>query len=291
MQPELKRKEILERVKHVPALPPVSVEIVRVLQNPDADLNQVVRLAEHDPGLTSNLLRAANSAFFSTAKGVHSVREAVQRLGLKWVYQAVVSTSVAPLAQQGVSGYDMPPGGLLAHSIAVAVGTEQIAKALKLEPPEYAFTAGLLHDLGKIVMGTFLEIDALAINALVCEKEIPFEEAERVLLGIDHAEAGAALLEAWKLPPAITEVVRWHHHPENFTGESLVVDLVHMADNISMLSGVGLGLDGLHYTPSRKVATRLRMSPSVTETVVCRMLCKLEEWQGLLGSVSTGGRS
>jgi putative nucleotidyltransferase with HDIG domain len=277
------RKEILEKVKLVPAMPPAAVELVKLLQNPNVDMDKVVRLAEHDPGLTSNLLRSANSAFYTTAKGVHSVREAVSRLGLKWVYQTVVSSAVSPLAKQEVRGYDMAPGYLLSHSIMVASGTEEIAKTLKLDAPGHTFTAGLLHDLGKLVLGTYLKVDVKAIIKLVHEKQISFDDAEREVIGIDHAEVGAVLLETWHLPDPIVETVRWHHQPDALPKNSLACDLVHMADNISMLTGMGQGSDGLNYTPSPKVVARLHMKAALTELVVFQMINKVKEWQQLLG--------
>jgi putative nucleotidyltransferase with HDIG domain len=204
------------------------------------------------------------------------------RLGTKWLFHMAVGAAVSPLAQSRVSGYDMPPGELLTHSVAVAVGTEQIARMLKQEASGYAFTAGLLHDLGKIVLGTFVAVDAKPIKALAFTQNVSFDEAERQVLGIDHAEAGGVLLEHWRLPAPVVEAVRWHHRPENSPNGEGAAALVHVADDLCLLAGLGTGSDGANYKPSRQAATRLHMSAADTEKVMFGIMAGLGEWRALL---------
>ena len=285
-----RREEILKAVQEAPAIPAAAAEVMRLLEDLDTPMEKIVRAVEHDPGLTSNLLRLANSPFFATRQTVGSVREAALQLGMNWIFQMVVGSMIAPLTTQRIRGYDMPPGQLLVHSVAVAEGAEQIAAVLRLRPPNYAFTAGLLHDLGKIVLGTFVAVDATPIRALCRERDLSFEEAEREVLGIDHAEVGATLLQSWKLPAAVTEAVRWHHQPEKVEGDTTIVDLIHVADNLALLCGLGMGSDGLRYRPSREAAGRLALSAEQAERAVCEVLAKLDEWRELLAGAG-GTRS
>ena len=104
---------------------------------------------------------------------------------------------------------------------------------------ENAFTSGLLHDVGKILLGTFMEVDVEPIVHLAKTELISFNVAEQRVLGIDHAEAGAALLEAWELPELIIRAIRWHHTPEDYEGDPLVVDLVHVADALCLQGAIG----------------------------------------------------
>ncbi|MBI5095375.1 MAG: HDOD domain-containing protein [Candidatus Hydrogenedentes bacterium] len=280
------RETILTQVRAVPGLPVATTEIVRMLEDPDVEIGSVVRAIEHDPGLTSNVLRMSNSAYFAGPRSIGSVRDAIVRLGLNRVFQLALAASVAPMAGAPLKGYDLSAGDLLDHSIAVALGAEKLAQALGLRPPPYTFTAALLHDLGKVILGTFIEIDAKPIIALAFEHQVSFETAEEQVLGINHAEVGAVILEQWNLPAPVVDVVRWHHQPDQHQGETLALDLIHIADSLATLSGIGAGKDGLNYRPSKESVTRLHITTRVNEEVVSHMLVELEELRNVFALVS-----
>jgi putative nucleotidyltransferase with HDIG domain len=280
-----RREEILSTVQSIVSMPAAALDAIRLLQDPDAELENIVRVVEYDPGLTSNILRLANSAYYGGTGVIDSVRNAIVRLGTKNILQLIVAATVAPLVAPAVKGYDLPPGELWRHSIAVAVGTERIADALELKPPDHTFTAALLHDVGKLALGTFVEVDASAIIALAEEERISFEVAEQTVLGIDHAEAGAILLETWKLPESITEAIRRHHNPEGFPGDDTrAVDLVHASDSLCLMSGIGAGSDGLNYRPSAEVVSRLSLTTQAMEIAACGILDGLRELGGLFAA-------
>lgn len=277
------KEEILASVQAVPALPSSASKVIALAQDPDVDMAELLRAIEYDQGLTSNVLRMANSAFFAGPNPIASLRDAVVRLGLNRLYQLVMTSVVSPLARSPVSGYDLAAGELSRHSVFVAVCCEEIAKKTGERPPAAAFTAGLLHDVGKIVLGTFLKVDVAPVLKLAQEQNLSFERAEKEVLGLDHAETGAALLESWKLPEDILAAVRWHHDPDSFTGgDSHVVDLVHVADILSMQAGIGTGVDGLNYLPSQRAAQRLSMRPLACEEVLCRTMTALDGLSDLL---------
>jgi len=277
-----RREEILSTVRSVPSLPAAAAEVVRLIRDPEVGIAEISRAIEHDPGLTSNLLRMANSAYFGIARSVGSVQEAAVCLGTKRIFQMVIASAVSPLVQRPVKGYDLPAGKLWEHSVCVAAGAEQLAEELKLEAPSHLFTAGLLHDVGKLVLGTFVDVDAGPIMALAFDEEMSFEVAEAQVLGINHAEVGAALLDSWNLPKEIVDADRWHHDPEAFPGDdTLVVDLVHVADALSMMQGIGAGSDGLNYRSCAAVTERLKLKTAVTEVVACHTVAKLGELRDL----------
>ncbi len=272
-----RRNEILSKVSSVPSLPGSATQAIQLLQDPDVDMEELARVIEYDPGLTANLLRLVNSPYFGTPRSASSVKEALVRLGTNDFFQLVVASAVAPMLRLAVKGYELPPDDLWEHSVAVAIGSGELAAVLGLTPPDHTFTAGLLHDIGKILLGTFVEVDALPIMEIALEGGVPFEVAEQQVLGIDHAEVGAFLLESWNLPPCIVEAVQWHHMPECFPGDSPVVDLIHIADALSMIEGIGTGSDGLHYRLSGQAAKRLNLKPQIMEAVGCKVLARLDE--------------
>jgi putative nucleotidyltransferase with HDIG domain len=192
----------------LPAAPRVLPQLLTLLSDPDCETNQVVELISFDPGLTAKVLRIANSAAFALARPVTNIDEAVNRLGLKMIYQ-LVAAAASSSALQPASKTSPPPAGLWEQSVTTALAAQILAKDLKLDEGTQ-FTAGLLHDLGKVVLAevwkeqylALLEASNLNPRALVdCEKE---------MFNVNHAELGGRLLAHWKFPPAISASV-WNH--------------------------------------------------------------------------------
>jgi putative nucleotidyltransferase with HDIG domain len=277
-----RRDIILSKIKEVPALPALTVELCEMIGDKDVDVKEIIRRIEFDPSLTANVLGLANSSYFGVMREIPSVHEAVVRLGLNRIFHLVMASVIGPIEGQEIKGYDLLPGGLWEHSIAVAICTDNLAKALKINPPDHVFTAALLIDIGKIVMGTFVEIDVAPITKLAFEQNLSFELAERKVLGIDHAEVGAALLEYWNLPDYLVQVVKYHHEPEKYKEDKVTMDLIHTADLLCQLGGIGAGVDGSNYTISEEVTTRLNMSTQIAENVIYMTVCGLKELSDLL---------
>ncbi len=279
------RAEILTAVGKIEKMPTSIQRAMVLLNSPDPDLVELARVLEHDPGLTSNILKMANSSYFGGVRTISSVREAVIRMGAQYVFKLVIAFGIAPHARKAVRGYGLEPGQLLQHSITVALAAEELGRSLSIKIPEHTFTAGLLCDLGKIVLGTFLEIDQAPILKLVHEQGLSFEKAEEEVLGINHAEVGAALLEAWDIPEAIVSVVRYRLDPDSYDGVDLALDLVHVADVLAKNTGVGLGCDGLCYEPSMNVAKRLKLTTKIMDKVVAEIMVHVDELSDLFKSV------
>ena len=273
------REEIIAKVKGVPAMPTAAVRVSRLLRDPDVNIAELAKAIEHDPSLAANVLRVANSVYFAGPRSVGTIRDAIMRMGTKRVFGLTVASAIAPVAGMPVRGYDLEAGDLWKHSVATAVCSESLIEVLGIPAPNYTFTAALLHDIGKIVLGTFVEVDAAPLMNLAFEDGVPFEEAETRVLGINHPEVGAILLEEWKLPEEVVGAVRWHQEPEDNDnpGNQLIVDVVHAADALSLMGGFGTGSDGLNYKLSPAVAERLELSNAVAEEAVCKMLEGLAE--------------
>ena len=265
------RKEILEAVKEIEFLSSPAMGALAALNNPDASPEEVSRTLELDPALTTEILRFANSAYFGCSRQIETVREAVIRLGFATVTRMVFMSSTRKIAEKPVRGYDLGPGELWKSMVSTAVGTELLAGELNKRPPPYAFTAGLLHNIGKIVLGTHLEVDATVTCELAERENIPFNEAERRILGLDYAEVGAVLLEQWNLPDNLVNAVRWHLDPDQCPGDQTAVDLVHVSNALVMLSGCGLGADGLSYAVSEASMERLGLSLEMIELAVSHL--------------------
>jgi putative nucleotidyltransferase with HDIG domain len=148
--------------------------------------------------------------------------------------------------------------------VAVSVAADLLVTSLSIPAVDEVFTAALLHDIGKIVLGNYVREDLEKIEDLVA-KGISFEVAEFVVLGMDHASIGARILQNWSLPGELVNAVRWHHDPESCEDRCLLSDVVHVSDIVSRWIGYGKGRRGPVAEPSFEVIERLGLTPSLID--------------------------
>lgn len=267
----LKEHPIGVQVDKFPGMPGAAVKLLALVDDPGVSVPQIESILRQDPGLTANLLRLANSAYFGIPSKVGSVRQALILLGLKRLVQMVIATCTSAILDRTVPGYDLPAGELWRHSLAVSVAAEGLVRVLKLDAAEEIFTAALLHDIGKIVLGQFVQDDYAKI-ALALEQGLAFETAESIVFGTTHAEIGAQVLSKWSFPEGIVQAVRWHHEPERSERTDPMLDVVHVANMLCLMIGIGVGRDGLNYRPSPVVTKRLGLTTSHLEKVASQTL-------------------
>ncbi len=269
-------EKVMARAETLPTIPAASSKILALLEDPDTGPEQIEAVIRYEPGLTANILKLTNSAYFGLPAKIGSIRQAVVLLGWRRVGQLVTTSCLGALLQRSVPGYDLPSGGMLRHAIAVAVASEEIVRALSMGEAEEVYTAALLHDVGKLVLGRFVMERREAIDKAV-ERGVPFESAEEQVLGVDHAQIGARLLESWSLPEQTVETVRWHHHPDSAGPVAAMVDVVHVADVTCLMIGQGLGWEGLQYEPSPAAVERLGLDLRQLEKIASRTLSWVDE--------------
>jgi len=228
-------KHITSQLKSFPSMPGAAVKLLALMDDPEINVTRIEKILHQDAGLTANLLKLANSAYFGIPSKVGSVRQAVLLLGLKRLIQMVIASCVSAIMDKPVPGYDLAPGELWRHSLAVTVAAEGLVKELKVDAAEEIFTAALLHDVGKLVLGEFVADDFSKIEN-VLSPEIAFQTAEDMVLGTNHADIGASILNQWSLPPGIVNAVRWHHDPDACESTDLLPDLVHLAADLGDLA-------------------------------------------------------
>lgn len=276
MDEALTRSLIVSSVNAFPAISPTANSLLVLLAKPNANAADVERAVRYDPGLTANILKLANSAYFGIPGGIASVSQAVTRVGWRRMYQLTVAATVNAMMEKPVPGYQLAPGALWRHSVAVAVAAETLARENGLQMPEETFTAALLHDAGKLVMGKFVE-PYFDLIEMAVSRGLSFDQAEREVLATDHAEVGAWVLEHWSLPAGIVEAVRCHHRPDAASPRSLLIDVVHLADVFCLILGIGVGNDGIQYMPSMGAMARLGLKPDRMRSAADRTLRGVEE--------------
>ena len=275
-------KKIASVIKSFPGMPGTAVKLLAMIDDPAMRVSQIEKILRQDPGLTANVLRLANSAYFGIPSKVGSIRQAVILLGLKRLIQMVIAACVSAIMDKPVPGYDLPPGELWRHSIAVSVAAEGLVKELKVDAGEEIFTAALLHDVGKLVLGEFVKDDLKQIETAVSQG-ISFEMAETIVLGTNHADTGAEILTQWSLPPEIVNAVRWHHTPDQSDQQNTILDIVHVANFMSMMIGIGVGRDGLQHQPCAAASERLGLKLFHMEKVASQTIQWVTELSQVLG--------
>ena len=253
---EEKLSHIMTQVKSFPGMPATAARLMPLLQNPDASASKIEDILKYDPGLTANILKLTNSAYFGLPSRVSSVRQAIMLLGWKRLLQLVMTMCMSALMKKPVPGYDLPRGELWRHSVAVSVAADLLVKSLSISDADEVFTAALLHDIGKLVLGDYVQEDLEKIEGMVT-KGISFEVAEFVVLGTNHATIGARILQNWSLPQELVNAVSWHHDPENCNHYCMLSDVVHIANIVGRRVGFGKGRDRQALEPSLEVAERL----------------------------------
>lgn len=235
--------ELIQRAGELRPLPASTLRLVGMVGDPNCDLAELTELIEYDPVLTMKMLRAANSVVSASASPVGNVREAVQRMGIAQVMAFAVATGAKPFFQGNIPGYGLGEGALWRHSVAAAVAVETLQACGVAVPPD-AFTAALLHDVGKLVMGRFLSPEILGfIQRARAADQLTQIEAESQLLSVHHGELGGLIAQHWLLPSAVVSGITWHHNPGG--GGDLICDLTYMANVLA--KQIESGLDGQQF--------------------------------------------
>ena len=266
----------MAQVKAFPGMPATSAKLLKMLKNPESSAAQIEEILKYDPGLTANILKLTNSAYFGIPTKVSSVKQAIILLGWKRLLQLVMTMCMSTVMKKPLPGYDLPHGELWRHSVAVSVAAELVVNALKIPGADEVFTAALLHDIGKLILGDFVRDDFKKIESILSQG-ISFETAENMILGVNHADIGAEILRKWSLPAELVSAVRWHHNPEFAEQTDSMLDIVHVANVLCRMIGVSSGRDGLQYQPSELAVERLGLTSHQLEKVVSQTIQWVEE--------------
>ncbi|GBC92210.1 Ribonuclease Y [bacterium HR15] len=204
-------EEVIQRLQDLPSLPAVVMQVYQMADNPEVSAQQLALVIGKDQGFTMRLLRLANSAYYGMVRRIGTIEEAVVVLGINTVRNLALIAATYPLFRRALLGYTPQVSGLWSHSLAVGLVAQTGARIFDVQVRNEAFTAGLLHDVGKLVISTALTDWMGELHDLVHHYRMPVHEAERELFGFTHEEMGALLVERWNLPPLIVKMIRFHH--------------------------------------------------------------------------------
>jgi HD-like signal output (HDOD) protein len=235
-------RRFIEQIDHLPALPAIVSRLIRVVNSPDTSADDAARLIQQDPALTAKMLRLANSAFYGIPRSISSVSSAVVILGFNTIRSLVLSASVMKMFSS-TQRPSIDRDRFWKHSISCAIAAKTIVRQfinVRMMDPESAFCAGIIHDIGKLILSEFAPDDYNETCSFARQNRIPLFEAERRFLGITHAELGRILADKWALPLDLEYALVFHHEPAKADSLIDLVATVHMANIMTHRMGIGL---------------------------------------------------
>lgn len=281
ISPDLLAREI----GSLPTLPVVVAQLSRLLAEGGASAAEFERVVRPDPALTANLLRVANSALFRGVRPIGTVREAITRIGTRTVFSVAAGAAFRKVIPARLPGFELDAAAFWRHAVATAVIAVRLDRDHAGPGSELAFTAGLLHDMGKLVIGTFLAEGATALRERLAGEDLSFVAAEREFLGTAHPEVGEAIARHWGLPEPIGFAARYHHRPEEApagAGRHLA-EVVHVGSVLAHLLGYGSDLGELHRQVDPAVAASLDLEVGALERLACDTLDEIRELAAVIG--------
>ena len=233
------QKNIIREIHSLPTLPTTFTHISRLIRNPTTSAIDIANVIRQDQALTARLLKMVNSAFYGFPSKIRTVSHAIVVLGFQSIKNLVLSCSVMDQFKSREQSALFDQALFWEHALATAMGSRLIAKACHYSDPEEGFVAGLLHDIGKLVHDQYLHARFVQALETARSSRVTIYEAERITLGMTHAETGYLLAEQWKLPDDLMEAIGMHHTPELAKRNPLLTSIVHVADVLCRALEIG----------------------------------------------------
>ncbi|MEW6667452.1 MAG: HDOD domain-containing protein [Thermodesulfobacteriota bacterium] len=277
-------EKIIRDINHLKPMPQVANKVMAIARNPKSSMNQLAEVITYDHVLTANLLKTCNSSYFGLPRKVDSVQQAIAYLGMNQVVDLVLLNGGAENLRKRQDGYDLDEGDLWRYSVSSALIARELAAKKGLGDNNLLFTAALLKDIGKVVLNQYVADSFQKISLLVSQHEFSFREAEKAVIGIDHAELGGKVAEKWGFSPQMVDLIRNHHLPEETARYSTEAHIVYLADMLCMMMGIGVGSDGLAYRFRRDVVEGLGFSDRDFQDVMAGFGDKLRQVEELVNT-------
>ncbi len=243
---EALKKKILRTVKSLPPMPQTVLKAREIMANPNSDFKELSELLETDQAIAVKVLKLSNSSYYGMSGKISSIQHASVVLGHKALGELITMGGTASILGDTLQGYGLEAGDLWRHSLAVAFGARIIANKKNPSLSNDAFAAGLIHDAGKLILDKHVLERKESFEEFMADGQQTFLTAEKQILEFDHSEIASGVCKNWNIPESLTIAIKYHHYPSRSQGNELAY-IVHMADVVAMMTGLGLGIDGLVY--------------------------------------------
>lgn len=274
-------KKVMSAIRELPTLPSVVNRINLLLNDPKTQVADLARVISADQSLSVRVLKLINSAYHGGGTNkTNDIQQAIARLGFRSVAQTVTNVSICNMFKDDPEGL-FDRAEFWRHSVAVAVLSRMLAAEARHPRPEEAFTCGLLHDIGKLILDQYLHEEMATILKQAREKRISFYQAERATYQVDHTTVGEMAAKAWRLPMLVVVSMKHHHSKlEDRKGiplsDDVIVDYVRLADYLARDMQVGHSGDGAPAEWSADLAGRVTATPAAIERIRAECLTDIE---------------
>ncbi len=228
----------IKHVRNIPTLPNVLNQIIQTLDAPDSSAAELERIVRNDQAITTKLLAVANSSYYGFRHQITTVRHAVVAVGFNEVRNVCLGLSLMGFLHPSTFPDRETAEQLWLHSLATSEAARILAARTKACEPGQAFTAGLLHDIGKVIMTAFAVDKVQRMRDFMAERGCSLQEAE-LEMDLSHEEVGRELAKLWDLPPVLAQVIGSHHHLEPGMDDLPLVALINTADYLARDLGIG----------------------------------------------------
>ena len=277
--------KIRKSLNRLPAFPATVHKVTSLINNPDSSLSELVDVIRLDQAITANILRMCNSAYFGLRHKVDNVHDAIMYLGKQNVVRAVMAAGTSRFFKD-TPGYEAEAKDLWEHAVGTALMSQILAKKILKREDQQLFTAALLHDIGKIILGEFVSEKYHEIKSGMSLRPCSFLEAEEDVLGMNHAEIGGVITAAWHFPQDIQHAIAYHHRPDRHpTTSNPMPWLIHLADQACLIMGIGWGTDGLSYHALDEAMSRFGFTHKEFEEAMTLLVTELDSARELIGIV------
>jgi putative nucleotidyltransferase with HDIG domain len=223
----------LDRIEDLPTLPVIAMEVNKMLRNYNTSIKDLSELIKNDQAMTPRILKLVNSSFYGFKSKIADIERAIILLGFNTISNAIVSVAIIDaLSIKGSSG-DFDLKEFWGHSVAVAVISRYLAEKSRLCIPEEAFTGGLLHDIGKVILSQYFPDLFKKVIVAMNGNSATFYEAEKKHNPVTHAQIGGIMADKWKLPDGLADTIKYHHAVKAGANDINLLIIVHVADFIS----------------------------------------------------------
>lgn len=275
-------QKILKEIRDLPPFSAIANRALKLTNDPRASAVDISRVISYDPAFTARVLRMANSAYYGFARKVTTVSEAIVILGYETLKSVVLALTLQKFYDNEIRGYGLEKGDMWKHSVGCALAARLLATQVKYPAVEEAFVAGLLHDVGKVILNEYVRDEIDEIIELAGSQGLSFAEAEKRVLGFDHQDIGSKVAEKWNFSDTIVEAIRCHHRPERAKKEPELTAIVHVADFICLSLGLGIGNDGMLYPLKKEALEILRLDEPEIDNLIYSAYSIAEEIEKIL---------
>ena len=276
-------KAIVAQIDQLEPVPPIATQILALAEDPDSSLTEISDLILNDPALTANLLKICNSAFFSLPRQVESVRDAIALMGLDQIVEIVLFNGLSASFKKEMVGYGLGERELWRHAVSSAHVAGILADRFGASQNKHLiYTAALVKDIGKLILGRFVAFSYEQINILVQSQGQSFNDAEHEVIGMSHEELGALVGKKWNFSDKMIYIIRHHHLSDESARQDFETTLVYLADIICMMMGICTGADGLSYRFYGDVLNRMSLSDNDLQGIIAEAGKKQQQVEMLL---------